>query len=136
MAALSPFLKNRRSGDAMKKLRHVEVALPYPPSVNRYWRSVNGRVVLSREGRAYREHAQHLARQSKPFRGEVWLRIVVSPPDRRNRDMDNVLKAILDALQHAGVYLDDSQVSELYVRRCPVKKGGSVYVCAGERPKQ
>lgn len=32
---------------------HV-LTLPWPPSVNRYWRAVNGRNILSAEGRAYR----------------------------------------------------------------------------------
>ena len=32
----------------------VNAVLPYPPSVNRYWRSVKGRAILSSEARAYR----------------------------------------------------------------------------------
>jgi crossover junction endodeoxyribonuclease RusA len=40
------------------------------------------------------------------------------PPDRRRRDLDNLLKPTLDALQHGGVYEDDSQVDLLVVRRC------------------
>ena len=32
--------------------------LPWPPSLNRYYRSVNGRVLISREGRQYRADVQ------------------------------------------------------------------------------
>jgi len=44
------------------------------------------------------------------------------PPDRRRRDLDNLLKSVLDALEHAGVYADDSQVDLLVVRRCEVDR--------------
>jgi crossover junction endodeoxyribonuclease RusA len=39
------------------------------------------------------------------------------PPDRRRRDLDNIQKPVLDALQHAGVYEDDSQIDLLVTRR-------------------
>ena len=103
--------------------------LPWPPSVNHYWRHVGPRVLVSREGRAYRR-ACHLAmclqlqRTPDKFSGQVSLTIYVAPPDRRRRDLDNILKALLDALQAIGVYGDDSQVTELYMRRCkPIAQG-------------
>lgn len=54
--------------------------------------------------------------------------ISLYPPDRRKRDIDNVLKALLDALQHAGCYEDDSQLDDLRIVRCEVRKGGSCVV--------
>jgi crossover junction endodeoxyribonuclease RusA len=39
------------------------------------------------------------------------------PPDRRRRDLDNLLKALLDSIEHAGVYEDDSQIDLLVARR-------------------
>lgn len=36
-------------------------------------------------------------------------------PDRRKRDLDNLFKALLDALTHAGVWKDDSLVHSMYV---------------------
>ncbi len=42
--------------------------------------------------------------------GSIAIRIDIAPPDDRRRDCDNVQKAVLDALQHAGVFWDDSQV--------------------------
>ena len=32
----------------------IRLELPYPPSVNTYWRSVAGRVLISKAGRMYR----------------------------------------------------------------------------------
>jgi Holliday junction resolvase RusA-like endonuclease len=39
------------------------------------------------------------------------------PPDKRRRDIDNPVKATLDALVHWGVLHDDSCIVELLVFR-------------------
>jgi crossover junction endodeoxyribonuclease RusA len=56
------------------------------------------------------------------------------PPDRRRRDLDNIQKPVLDALQHARVYQDDSQVDLLVTRRCGPANGGRVDVRLDETP--
>lgn len=43
--------------------------------------------------------------------------IIAYPPDKRRRDLDNLLKAPQDSLQHAGVFHDDSQIADLRIRR-------------------
>ena len=98
--------------------------LPWPPSVNTYWRHVGSRVLLSREGRDYRRRVANelFAQKARHMTGRLAVVVCLDPPDRRKRDIDNPLKAILDALQHAGLYADDSQVDWLSVRRrepCP-----------------
>ena len=47
-------------------------------------------------------------------------------PDKRRRDLDNLLKATLDSLTHAGVWSDDSQIDALSIRRFPI--GGMLKV--------
>ena len=49
-------------------------------------------------------------------------------PDRRRRDIDNVGKALLDALQHAGCFDDDEQIDVLHIERRTVIKGGACRV--------
>ena len=51
-----------------------------------------------------------------PHNGLVGLKVRLWFPDRRRRDVDNVVKAIMDALNGLA-YSDDSQVIELFVSR-------------------
>jgi crossover junction endodeoxyribonuclease RusA len=103
-----------------------EIVLPYPPSINHYWRRVGPRTLISREGRRFRQRVMAVlaARGVQPLQGPLAVEVEVYPPDNRRRDIDNVQKALLDALQHGGAYLDDSQVVRLaIVKREPVDGG-------------
>lgn len=108
----------------------LEVVLPYPPSVNHYWRMFRGRMVISREGRAFRERVCSVlaAAGVKPMSGALAVEMDLYPPDRRRRDIDNGLKACLDGLQHGGAYEDDSQITLLVVRKCAPLPGGKTFV--------
>ena len=50
---------------------------------------------------------------------------VFYPPDRRRRDLDNVGgKALIDALQCAGLFQDDCQIKRINLEmREPIKNG-------------
>jgi len=113
----------------------LEVELPYPPSINHYWRHVRGRTIISREGRRFRERVTAIlaARRTTPIAGPLEVEVDVFPPDRRRRDLDNVQKALLDAMQYGGAYGDDSQIDDLHVRRRDCLRGGMVLVKVGPR---
>ena len=122
----------------------LTVSLPYPPSVNSYWRHVSkgriaGRVLISAEGRAYREAVAASIREQSArmgYEGDLRVSIIAYPPDARRRDLDNILKSLLDALAHAGVYRDDCQIQSLQISRGPVRRGGgSVSVHVEERER-
>lgn len=109
------------------------IILPFPPSVNRMWRSVNGRNILSRVGREYRAaglaalQAQRTARW--PYTGRLSVSVTLHMPDNRRRDIDNFgTKAVLDLLTHGGVYHDDSQIDRLTITRAAVERGGRALV--------
>ena len=93
--------------------------LPFPPSVNTYWRHVGSRVLVSKKGRQYQAEVSSLLGRKKmePLDGSLVVDIRLIPPDRRRRDVDNSLKALLDAMQFGGVYLDDSQIVRLTVEK-------------------
>jgi len=93
------------------------VRLPYPPSVNHYWGSNGKRRYILPAGVEFRDRVFNILAGCKQLRGNVALKIEVYPPDKRRRDLDNVLKAILDALQHADAMKDDNQVAALHVWR-------------------
>jgi crossover junction endodeoxyribonuclease RusA len=104
--------------------------LPYPPTINTYWRSVKGRVLISKAGREYRQTVCQCTRHTKtiPLNCRLSVEIDAYMPDKRKRDIDNLPKAILDSLSHAGVWVDDSQIDELKITRMGVEKPGSVFV--------
>ena len=116
--------------EALKAQDALTLELPYPPSVNHYWRRVGARTLISREGRRYRSHvASVLAlRRIRPIPGSLDVRITVHPPDRRRRDLDNAMKALLDALEHGGAYGDDFQIDHLDIWRGEVVPDGKVTV--------
>lgn len=110
--------------------------LPWPPSVNTYWRTVNGRMLISKKGREYKKEVSLLARHNrwtKHLAGRLAVRVVLHPPTKARRDVDNSIKALLDAMQAAGVYLDDSQVDLLVVERGQVQRPGMAIVEITER---
>jgi crossover junction endodeoxyribonuclease RusA len=112
----------------------VLIVLPWPPTVNSYWRSIPGRVLISAEGRRYRQAVADLAAEHGwPKFGAARLAVGIDawPPDRRRRDLDNILKSLLDALTHAGVWDDDSQIDRLCITRNPII-GGMVKVTISE----
>lgn len=108
----------------------IELELPYPPSVNHYWRRVGPRTLISRGGRAFRDEVCAIlaARRVQPLVGPLAVSIELFPPDRRRRDVDNAMKSLLDALAHGGAYHDDSQVARLTIQRRGVVPGGKVRV--------
>jgi Holliday junction resolvase RusA-like endonuclease len=95
----------------------ITLTLPYPPSLNRMYRSVAGRVLISREGRAYKKLIGDLClmKRVRPMDGDVSLTLTAYRP-RRSGDLDNTQKALLDALQ-GHVYHNDGQIVEIHARR-------------------
>ena len=115
----------------------LELVLPWPPSVNHIWRqrrARRGAPLLSAEAREYKRRvgALGLLHPRWHARGPVTVALELLPPDRRRRDLDNVLKLVFDALQWAGFYGDDAQIDRLSVQRLGFHPGGCVRVVLSE----
>lgn len=111
------------------------IELPFPPSVNTYWRHVvlGKRVttLISKKGREYAKQVSSIIiannfnlRISAPV--AVTLRLYA--PDRRRRDVDNYAKALLDALVKSGLLEDDSLIKDLRITWCGYCQKGKVVV--------
>lgn len=105
------------------------LTLPYPPSNNRYYRHYRGRVVLSQGGYEYRWAVlEKRPRAGWPLVGPLRMEIHVFPNRGVGQDLDNIPKAICDALQYAGIYANDSQISDLRIIRKPKAPHAKVIV--------
>ena len=109
----------------------IEIFLPYPPSVNTYWGFSGSRRFLTTKAKDFKMVTK--ARfDASGYAGLGNARLSVSmtlhAPDKRVRDIDNVVKSTLDALCQAGAFEDDAQVDVLLVKRSFPMKGGSCVV--------
>lgn len=133
--------------ETRKVRRSTQIELPWPPSVNHYWgnkvitpygRKPFVQTFVTARGVSYRERVKDAvwARWGSinpiPFRLAVV--ILARMPDRRQRDLDNLPKAVLDSLTAARVWEDDSQIDDLRVIRGPVFSGGKLVVTIEEIP--
>lgn len=109
-------------GSLPKQDRHraIVLHLPFPPSSNSLWRAVNGRNILSKKYRLWRDLAASLLmiqmREKEPIKGRYQMTVRLDRPDRRKRDLSNVgTKAIEDALVMAGIIEDDHLAQRIVV---------------------
>lgn len=103
----------------------MTVTLPYPPSLNTMFATVGRRRVLSKKGREYRAMVGILLRDEEvplPLPSPVCVSVTIHAPDNRRRDLDNIFKAVGDAIQAAGVVINDSDIDELHIVRGPLDR--------------
>jgi len=94
----------------------MKLILPIPPSINHYYRNdEQGGRKINKRGKEYRFAVKLAATQARAekIEGAVSVIVYVICPDYRRRDLDNMLKCLLDAITHAGLIEDDSMIVEL-----------------------
>lgn len=87
-------------------------------------------MILSKKGREYIKACQGAVNTlyMQKISGDLSVKLFLYPPDGRQRDIDNYLKAVFDAMTHAGVWIDDIQVKQLYVEMRDKIKGGKAVI--------
>jgi crossover junction endodeoxyribonuclease RusA len=118
-------------------MMHVLLELPFPPSMNTYWRNFRGRTVLSKAGRQFKTDVQeYIINNNIPKFGDKKLKVtmILRPRDKRKVDIDNRIKAVLDSLEDAGVFDDDFQIDHIEMIRGEPIKGGLIRVLIEEIP--
>ena len=95
----------------------ITLVLPYPPTVNHMYRRARGHLALTPEALAFRHAVRMIAMVQgvTPLVGPVAVFLDVYRPRRRG-DLDNILKATIDALQGLA-YRDDDQVEQIHAQR-------------------
>lgn len=116
--------------------------LPYPPSLNGIWRGgKGGRHYLSPKYKAWRDEAAMLAKaqtRGKRIAGPFAVQINARRPDKRRRDIDNLIKPVLDLIASVHITDDDSECQ--YVEAQWIEKGVGIWVAVrptkrwGEEP--
>lgn len=104
--------------ESRKSRGRLEITLPWPPSVGSMWRIFRNRWVLSSKGREYRvavEEQIKLQNVAVGIKNPIKVEIIAYRPDKRKRDLDNLLKGSLDSLTKAGVWEDDSLIQDLRI---------------------
>ena len=113
-------------------MMEILLELPFPPSINHYYKTVRTKssikIYIGEDGLRYREEVMSLVVQHKQKTGNPYqipyfkderlsLEAHVFPFDKRKRDLDNLMKALLDSLQHAYVFKNDNQIDSLLIER-------------------
>ncbi len=113
-----------------KPIDCVCLDLPFPPSVNTYWRRSGKHMHLSKRARQYKKEVAAIL-LDKFGAGIVFpdqrlkATILLYPPSVAKRDIDNYPKAIFDALNDR-LWGDDGQVDSMVVIRKEKATGGKV----------
>lgn len=113
------------------------IELRWPPTVNHYYTVARKRKILSEQGRAYKDlcYWAMLEQGTPKLKGPRYcVTIIARPPDNRRRDLDNILKPILDALGEYGAITDDSKIDDLRITRFAKVPNGSIRVVISEIP--
>lgn len=115
----------------MMDIIHIE--LEFPPTINSYYgQTKRGIKYITKRGKLFREGVLQSCFEQNAFglslEDRLQLDVILYPPDKRTRDLDNYMKALLDAMTHSKVWVDDEQVDGLAIHRGKVVKGGKCAV--------
>ena len=117
----------------------LELILPWPPTVNSYYSVVGhqrGIRRISQRGRQFREEVVAACLEQlgdfEALTHRIYCEIILFPPDRRQRDLDNYMKSLLDAITHSQVWEDDSLIDQLVIHRGVLIPKGSVHLTITE----
>lgn len=115
-------------------MKSYSITLPLSPTVNHYYGAAGNRRYIKPAGVAFRQEVALAVRLQKlpKLLGRLWVSMRVCPRDKRVQDIDNRIKSALDAMMHAGLFVDDSQIDHIEVKRGAVTPGGRLEVLIGE----
>ncbi len=118
-------------------MNDVHIELPFPPTVNSYYgHTKRGIKYITKNGKSFREACAEQCLHQNAYNLKLdyplQVDVILYPPDKRQRDLDNYMKALLDALTLANVWEDDSLIDGLTIHRGKLTKGGKCAVRVAE----
>ena len=113
-------------------MTEIELVLTWPPTVNSYYVRTRNGIFVSKRGNQFRKEVAVDVREQL----NVWdtldeplnVEVVLYPPDKLKRDLDNHMKGLLDALTHCGLWADDALIDQLSILRGVVIPSGKCVV--------
>jgi crossover junction endodeoxyribonuclease RusA len=92
-----------------------------PPSLNvMYRKSKYGAIYKTKLAKEYMELVHQTIKEQNEnieiLNCNVKVTIIMYQNDKRKRDIDNILKVLLDAMNNI-IYIDDSQITELHIKK-------------------
>ena len=97
--------------------------LPFPPPANNLFKNIKGGRAKTEKYRAWQAEAGWAVTDQRNFyhrvdkwtilSGPIALKLILGRPDKRKRDLDNLLKAPIDLLVKHGVIDDDRNVQRI-----------------------
>lgn len=97
----------------------ISFTVPSIITVNHYWgRARNGRQYLTQRAKDFRFDVAEAVRKAllknpqSQMVGPLYISVIVRWPDKRIRDCDNILKPLLDAIEHTGLIKNDNQFKD------------------------
>ena len=85
-------------------------------SVNKYYRTWQGRVLISKDGREFKKEVDLLLNNYEKVLGKIKLTLILHFKDKRKRDLDNYNKVLIDCLKNK-LFEDDDQIYQLYMEK-------------------
>ena len=106
--------------------------LPFPPSINSYYTKTRNGVYLSKRGRGFQSSGIDSIKEQLAGHPiidyPIHLSLILYPPDKKSRDLDNYIKPVQDCIQNSGILVNDSLVDQLVVFRGAITPKGSCFV--------
>lgn len=107
----------------------MEIKLPYKAlSYNKYYKFWRGRLVISPEGRSFKEEIAKALIGVQLIKGKVSLDITFNFKDNHVRDLDNLLKCLLDSLKNI-MFEDDSKIFEIHMKKVVTDEESIIIKC-------
>lgn len=81
----------------------IDLVLPYPPTVNTYWRRRGSTYFISEEGKRYRRAVALIVRQQRlklNLSGRLAIKVIAEPPDNWSHNYANYWREMCDIFKN------------------------------------